>query len=206
MIQNILQLLRDELDAYLTDNVGDRVLLGNIALSTSLNGTEGYMQDTIVISLVNVIEEATLKNKSAYQRYSISQEVENPPKFLNLFLLFSANYNNSGNAGTETPYINALTSLSQVVEFFQSKPVFTVQNSPNINNLQDPFLQDVRIAMHLYSLTFEQVNHLWGSLGGKQLPFVLYEARVLPLRRERPIGRGALIQDVKSEALQKASD
>ena len=159
------------------------------------------MQDKIVLSLVNLIEEVTLKNSSPYRSSNFEQTIENPPVFLNLFLLFTANFTSPQGTGSSSqiPYNNGLTLLSTVIEFFQSQNVFTVQNAPDPDTIQDPKLQNLKIVMDLYPLTFEQVNHLWGSLGGKQMPFVLYKARVLPLKKERIVNRGSLIQDIKTE-------
>lgn len=202
MIRNILQLIANELNScILAENqelAEDPVVLGNIGLSTALGGGEAYMQDKIVLSLVNLMEEITLKNTSAYRGTSMLPQVENPPTFLNLFLLFSANFTSpqGGGNSSQTPYDNGIIFLSFVIQFFQSKRLFTVQNAPAPGLIQDPALQDIRIFMDLYPLTFEQMNHMWGSLGGKQLPFALYKARVLPLRKENILDRGAPVQEV----------
>ena len=179
------------------------VVLGNIGMSISFGGTETYLNGRIVLSLVNIMEESTMKNASAYQMNNGRPELANPPAFLNLFLLFTANFNNPpGNNGDSVAYNNSITRLSQVIEFFQSKRVFTVQNSPDPNIVQDPDLQDLRVAMDLYSMTFEQVNHLWGSLGGKQAPFVMYKAWITPVKRDLVTKRGELIRDVETNTIQ----
>lgn len=205
MIRTILQLLLNELSTCILEANSDieepPVVLGNIGLSSALGGAESYMQDKIVLSLVNLMEEVTLKNASPYPNNSAQPVVQNPPTFLNLFLLFTANFTSpqGASSSSQVPYNNGLTLLSSVIEFFQSQRIFTVQNSPAIDMVQHPALQELKIAMELFPLTFEQVNHLWGSLGGKQMPFVLYKARVLPLKKERVVRRGALIHDVQAE-------
>ena len=203
MIRTILQLLVNQLTTCILRENQDMeeapVVLGNIGLASALGGNESYMQDKIVLSVVNLIEEAAMKNMSPYRSFASQPEVENPPTFLNLFLLFTANFASpQGGGSSQVPYDNGITLLSTVIEFFQSQNVFTVQNTPAPDTLQHPALQDVRIAMDLYPLTFEQVNHLWGSLGGKQMPFVMYKARILPLSKENILRRGANIQDVQS--------
>ncbi|TSE10400.1 MULTISPECIES: DUF4255 domain-containing protein [Aquimarina] len=205
MIRTILQLLVNQLTSYILQVNEDieepPVVLGNIGLSNALGGSESYMQDKIVLSLVNLIEETTMKNSSPYRSASFQPEVENPPIFVNLFLLFTSNFTSPQGAGSSSqiPYNNGITLLSTVIEFFQSQNIFTAQNSPAMDIIQNPSLQDIRIAVDLYPLTFEQVNHLWGSLGGKQMPFVMYKARVLPLKREKITARGGLIQDVQTK-------
>lgn len=187
-------------------NVDDPpVVLGNIGMSEGIGGNDGYMNHRIVLSLVNIMEEVTLKNTSAYTKLNDRFELSNPPVYLNLFLLFTANSTSKGSE-SESHYLNGLTRLSQIITFFQSKNVFSVQYSPTSNVLQDSELQDLRVNLDLYSMTFEQINHLWGTLGGKQVPFVMYKAGILPVSRDQKTGRGAYIQEIGSEVKQIRQD
>ncbi len=179
------------------------VILGNIGLSEGLGGNEGHMQGKIVLSLVNLMEEATLKNISAYSTVGNHFEIANPPVFLNLFLLFTANFTSSGNVSSATDYSAGLTRLSQIIEFLQSKRVFTIQNSPTSNALYNADIQHIKVTIELFSMTFEQINHLWGSLGGKQMPFVMYKAGILPVKRHFTTLKGAYIQDVEIDSISK---
>ena len=43
-------------------------------------------------------------------------------------------------------------------------------------------LESFKLIFDLYSPTLEEVNHLWGTLGGRQYPFVLYVLRMLELK------------------------
>ncbi len=202
MIQPILNLLVVQLSDYIrqvSTNVDEPpVVLGNIGMSQGLGGNEGYTQGRLVLSLVNIMEEPTLKNSSHYNRLNGHHEILNPPAFLNLYLLFTANFTNSGSVSDDTDYSNGLTRLSQLIQFFQGKNVFTVQNSPTSNALNDPELQDLRVNLELHSMTFEQVNHLWGSLGGKQVLFAMYKAGIIPVKRDLVTGRGREIQDISA--------
>ena len=207
MIQIIMNMLVGQLSDYIrrvSNNVDEPpVVLGNIGLAEGLGGSEGYMQGRIVLSLVNIMEEATLKNLSPYNYLNDRYEVTNPPVFLNLFLLFTANFTSRGNVSDDTDYSRGLTRLSQLIEFFQSKSVFTFQNSPNPNTINDPDVQNTKVTMELFSMTFEQINHLWGSLGGKQVPFVMYKAGIVPIKRDLIILRGGYIQDIRIDSISK---
>lgn len=195
MIYEALSIIRDELEAYfrsLQDDTAD-VVLENIALLETPNDTN--LKDKVVISMVNVEEESTLKNLSNKVRLNGGVSLVMPPVYLNLYLLFCANY--VGGNPPRNSYTLALTRLSTVIQFFQNKRTFTLADSPNatlgqsVEKLNDPDLSSLRVTMELYTLTFEQINHLWGSLGGKQLPFVMYKARLVQiqdkLQKEVPI-------------------
>jgi hypothetical protein len=219
MIQQVLNLIIKQLNKYFvlvntaTPGTILQVVAGNIALSSVVNGgTANYMNNNIVVTIVNLMEEGTLKNSSAYRLPPLNSEIENPPVFINAYLLFSANFSPElapGNGDSTNNYFNGVTGLSRVIEFFQGKNYFTFKNSPFEVTNQDPLVIDstavdlleLSLKMELVSLTFEQVNHLWGSLGGKQMPFVLYKAHVIPVKRTNIQGRGSLIQDIQTTSL-----
>jgi hypothetical protein len=79
--------------------------------------------------------------------------------------------------------------------------VFTVKSAPNSNPPADPDhpdLAELRLIMNMYTLTFEQINHLWGSLGGRQLPFVMYKVRLVKVRDHRVLAGGEVVREVHS--------
>ena len=50
--------------------------------------------------------------------------------------------------------------------------------------------------MELYTLTFEQINHLWGSLGGRQIPFAMYKLRLVAVTDNAVIREVPLIEEI----------
>ena len=104
----------------------------------------------------------------------------NRPIHLNLFLLFTANYRNYG---------TALRRLAQVLTFFQGKQKFTFANSPG-PNLPQAVSWTSRWSMDLLSLSFEEVNHLWGFLGTRESPFAIYRGRLVVISDQRLLETG----------------
>lgn len=185
MITEAAVFIRDEIRNYLQQvkavlNAQD-VLLGNIALLDN----QTKLADKVILTLVNVEEESAMKNNKSWYKNPISGGIEAtfPPVYLNLYMLFTATLPESGGE-TDTPYQRALTRIAAVVELFQSKKVFTLQNSPEFDpgELDESLLYEIRLVPELYTLTFEQINHLWGSLGGKQSPFVMYKIRLVKIQ------------------------
>lgn len=204
MINNALELLRSELDTYVKGLPGNTdpkyVTLGNVALMDAENSDA--LRNTLLITLVNVEEESTLKNVKIVQKQANgSVRFENPPVHLNLYVLICANFPDN--------YDNALIRLSQAIRFFQGKRVFNLQNAVSTslkNKAADPDeperleIQEMEILLDLYTMTFEQINHLWGSLGGKQIPFVMYKARLVKIREPRYAGDAPPIEIIQQEA------
>ncbi len=188
MIGLALKLLRDELSNYIFQNKtpddpieADDIILHNISLMESENNAD--LNNKIVITLVNTEEESTLKNSSNVFRTSNSVKYVEPPVFLNLYILISTTLGQD----LQDAYEFALGRLSLVIQFFQAKKSFTVKNSPfatiaGNNNIPQISKDELKLNVELYTLTFEQINHLWGSLGGKQVPFAMYKIRLVNIK------------------------
>ncbi|BAZ01013.1 hypothetical protein NIES37_50110 [Tolypothrix tenuis PCC 7101] len=177
MIFDAMRLIQVALQRYILEmepelGAGPIVLIDNIAMAEELGGPNNQLNGHVVMSLVNLQEETTLKNSSYYRLENNRTIYQNPPIHLNLFILFSALHNK---------YDTALRLLSRVVEFFQSQTEISFKATPGTGIGS----RDIRIVPDLYSLSFEQLNHLWGSLGGKQVPFVLYRARLVAVEAQK---------------------
>ena len=191
MIDKALLLLKSELTAFLVskgDNAAS-VIVDNIGLSETSNGTS--LIDSIVISLVNIEEESTLKNQSPLRRFGMSSPIyENAPVYLNLYVLLTCNYFGDG-------YMLALRRLSLVIQFLQAKNSFS--SASTMSGSTDPNdIQDLRFTMELYTLTFEQINHLWGSLGGRQVPFAMYKLRLVAISEHAIVREVPLIEEIET--------
>lgn len=204
MIAHALTIIQKELDTHLkvydAASTG-KVVLGNMAEGINTAGT-GVDRDKLVITIVNIKEEKTLKNLPNYVRNDAALKVsyENPPVFLNFLLLLTA---------THLSYISATVYLSRAIRFFQYKNVFT-QDDVAAGSLVAPEqvmeadqLVTFKLILDLYSPSIEEVNHLWGTLGGKQYPFVLYMMRMLDLKYKGESKETGLITDVVSDFYHK---
>ena len=122
MISKALGLLRDQLNLYIEslaetnpNNFIPPVVLGNIGQADSANAS-GSLEEMIVLTLVKIEEETTLKNGRHHIDQGNGVEYRNRPVNLNLYVLFSANYQS---------YEVALSQLSRVIAFFQGNRVCT---------------------------------------------------------------------------------
>lgn len=211
MIAHALTIVMNELNKHLADTSSKpgltppRAELGNPAegFATSAS-TGGLSRDMLYLSVVNIKEEKTLKNLPNYTRNdaTLKAAYENPPIFLNFLILLTA---------THTNYSNALTVLSKAIRFFQSRSVFTQDNvaPESITGVTiDPLdqLESFKLIFDLYSPTLEEINHLWGTLGGKQYPFVLYMVRMLDLKFQSVQRESGLITQVVSDFYHKKTE
>lgn len=190
MIDTVLLLLRNELANYLAELDPANVVVDNIGLLETPSGNT--LTENIVITLVNIEEESALKNQPALRRpFSGSATYENPPVYLNLYLLFTCNY--SGDH-----YQLALRRLSYIIRFIQSKNSFSAASSVAGSSLDltAQGIADLKFTLELYTLTFEQINHLWGSLGGRQVPFAMYKMRLAIISDRAVVRKVPLIEEI----------
>jgi len=98
-------------------------------------------------------------------------------------------------------YTKSLKSLTKIIAFFQGKKVFTHNNTnyDGIDGLDD--LKSFKFITQLYTPTFEELNFIWGTLGGKQYPSVLYKVTLLEIEREVITKQGTVISGVENKNL-----
>jgi hypothetical protein len=204
MITHALSIVVNELNRHLQQEYGQPIPsaeLGNIAEGFRASaGGSGVSRDVLNVSLVNIKEEKTLKNTSHSVRDDVTKKAfyENPAVFLNLQILVVASH---------TSYTNALLMLSRAIRFFQLCNTFTEKSvasaSITTNAPVNPAdrLVAFKLIFDLHSPSMEEVNHLWGTLGGKQYPFALYMMRMLELKFHSMQSEIGLIADVQNNVL-----
>lgn len=205
MISHALTIVKNELDRHLATFGGTtpHAELGNVGEVAGTPGN-GPARNKVLLSVVNIQEERTLKNGPTYVRDDAALRVryENPPTFVNLAVLVTA---------THTKYDDALLALSRALVFFQFRSVFTQESvAPQsltdgapVNDLDR--LVEFRLIFNLWSPTLEEVNDMWGMLGGKQFPFALYSMRMLELKFHATERESGLITEIVNGFSHKAA-
>lgn len=183
MIDKVLRLLQTEVTGHLTRQpdltIAEPVQLANV---TRDDGTIAIPKESLGLTLINIEEERIHKPQSPTS-LSVDGRPQtlNPELRLNLYLLFAANF---------TDYLTSVTYLSATIGFFQGRNVFNRENTPAMDE------GIVRFAVDLYSLNLEQQNHLWGYLGGKYLPSVVYKVRLVRIQEGAVRREGARIKHI----------
>jgi hypothetical protein len=160
MIHEALTIISDKLNTYFTNRFSlneERLVLSNIVNqdgSVAINES-----DKMILTLINLQEEAIASMNSRMVGV-------NRPVNLNLFILFSA-YFTGGN------YEEALKFLSATIGFFQSNPVINHHNTPELDDSIE------KLSCEIVNTDLQSLSHLWGVLGGKHMPSVMYKIRMV---------------------------
>lgn len=178
MIHTSLSFLTQQINEYLKlktdDSETERIFLTSVATES-----EGVVipDSSLGLSLINIEEERHFKDQTTtvLNESGIAEQV-NPEIKLNLYILISANFQDTRHPDPTDDYVEGLKQLSYVISFFQSKYVFTPDNSPSMVSA-DPNLK--KLVVELYSYSFEQLYNFWSVVGTKYLPSVLYRVRLI---------------------------
>lgn len=147
------------------DLTEDIVVVSNIV---EQDGTvAANVTNRIVASLINVEKDTAPGGRPPAQlRSERPSTVSFPPIHTNLYLLFAGNFHGKN-------YTEALKFLSNTISFFQRNPLFTQQNSPELDRRID------RLSLDIENLNIKDLSSLWTVLSGKYLPSVLYKIRMI---------------------------
>ena len=177
MIYKVLKILKDEL--------GDNSVIDDIAKGDS-DATS--ISDRIVITLLNVEEEATLKNSPRFERITVQDHngyvKKNPSAYLNLYVMISAN---------RSTYENSLVDISKVIEIFQAKKVLT--------SVSTTTEEEFKFKIQLHSLPFDQLSYAWGLLGGKVMPSALYKISIIKIQQAGESSSPELISEIDIKSI-----
>ncbi len=178
MIFEVLQVVMEEVNAYFGTTA---VSLENIAnVEQDVDGES----NGVFLSLLNMKEEYALKNTSNNQINGTEINYRNPKISLNLYLMFSAN---------NATYKESLKSISKIIQFFQGKKVFTQDNTNYKKEDEMLDVKNFRFIVDLFTPSFEELNFIWGTLGGKQYPSVIYKVSLVEIERDATLRKGAVI-------------
>jgi hypothetical protein len=159
MFENILTTISNHLEAYLKNRLGSDhetpVLINRL---TNQDGSSTLANvNAVIISLVNIQQENLVS--------SSGNQGGNRPIHLNLYVLFSACFT--------TRYLDSFKYLSAVLSFFQANPVLNHSNCPDLDATIS------KLTFEIENLDTASVSQLWGVMGAKHMPFVLYKIRMV---------------------------
>jgi len=186
MIGDIFQVIIDDhLTPYIRvktqDNGTDSVItFGSIS---QLNDTDSdSLKNNIIMGLVNIEEDRISRKPDNYVR-TPDLTYKKPPVYLNLYVLFVANFD-------PLAYQASLNFITLIIKFFQAQNIFTHANSPNLPTAVDELIFDMK------TLSFQDLNNLWGILGSKYMPSVLYKVRLLSVSDDFTQGPAQIVQQI----------
>lgn len=182
MIYEALSCLAEEINEFFRIRL--KISEEKVTLSAIVNqdGTIAIQgENKVLITLINIEKETIGKSNSGIGGSAVLIN-KSSALTINLYVMFSAYFTN-GN------YPEALRFISFIIAFFQQNSVFTRVNTPRMDK------EIEKLVFEMASISPEQLNNIWGSLGAKYMPSVIYKVRMLTydsniVREYRPLVSG----------------
>jgi hypothetical protein len=174
MIETAIRLIASELDQSLRrrGQGGPQPII----VSNLVDSGGGAVPDTIdkvAVFLVNIEREVVpARGLRPIDRGADRIGLTPAPVYLNLLVMFAANYSGS-------TYGEALKVIASTIAFFQGRPVFTHANTPTLDDGIE------QLTIEIENLNTTDLSNLWGIIGGRYLPSVLYRVRMIAIDSEQ---------------------
>ncbi|MFM9972354.1 MAG: DUF4255 domain-containing protein [Burkholderiales bacterium] len=193
MIDSAISLLATRLNDAIKINSN---VAHDIARASNLFEQSGNVvpdiDNTLVLFLVNVTRD-TFPHSSGQGRGGGSGWLAEGRSALHLTLSIMVAANFSGRH-----YTDALKYLSQSINFFRLNPVFDRNNAPDI----DPRIE--RLILDIENLPTNDLSNLWGILGGRYVPSILYKVRMITFNTNEVVGQSPTITRPATNAVAAA--
>lgn len=138
MIAQTLQFIRKKLSEDPSLNVSMQdIIADNLHILHNDTNKEG-----LFLSLVNIEEEGTMKNRPHHVRINNQLHRKEPPIVLNLYVLF---------AFRQSTYEKSITTLSELITFFQENKWFTAEDIMQTTQFDPPV---DKLIFELYNMNF----------------------------------------------------
>lgn len=185
MIDRAIAQIAAQLNEYLGGLLGtseDIVLVSNLL---GLDGSPAPDVNNRIILFMTSIEKDPVSQRAPEGKGGVFNGVQ--PLFLNIYLMVVANF-------TGANYPQSLKFLSLVISFFHRQPVIDHGNSPGLDQGIDKLVLDIENTQP------QAMSNIWGVLGGRYLPSVLYRVRMVAVGGNDIHGRVAHITEPSAGA------
>lgn len=162
MIDRSLQLVCDRLNAHLSAVFSvpeDLVALSPLSDAEGKPATEA--RNRLVLFLTNIAED-TVPRRGGPAR---SSEIGSArPIHLDIYFMLASGHD-------ADIYGEGLKLISAALMFFQANPVMNPRNTPE---MPDGLSQ---LSIEIANLRVEEIGQLWGNLGGRYVPSIMFKMR-----------------------------
>ncbi|MCG8700593.1 MAG: DUF4255 domain-containing protein [Bacteroidales bacterium] len=127
----------------------------------------------VIASLVNIERETSMGINPKMQYNSNGRHtMGKPPVFINVYLMFTSLF-------TGKNYLEGLKFISAIMEYLQGTPAIDHMNTPQLSDKIE------KITFENVNLDIQDLSQLWGAIGGKYMPSVLYKIRMITIDQDK---------------------
>lgn len=163
MIDLALGLVAQRLNSHLAARYGVQDDLVSLSPLTDPEGKQtADARNRLVMFLTNIAQDST--PRSPGRNRGAVQVMQAQPIHLDIYFMLASAYD----ADT---YAEGLKLISAALTYFQANPVMNPRNAPDMPRGLS------QISLDIANLKVEEMSQMWGNLGGRYVPSVMYKMR-----------------------------
>jgi hypothetical protein len=170
MIDRAVSLVAARLNAHLRARFGvSDDLVAVCGLADAEGKTPAEVRNRLAVFVIGITHDTMSRGVLGRPPIVAGRSPVNPmPVHLNVHLMLASSFDPEN-------YLESLKILSHAVQFFQVSPVFDRINAPEMDRAIE------QLSLEIENLDSQAVSQLWGVLGGRYLPSVLYRMRTVTI-------------------------
>ncbi len=191
VLENITKELSSFIDAQAGFSTGKKTVI--LAKPSNAKGEISLPDNCIAMSLINIKEDASNRSPLIKKRVEGDKVYTQAPGIsLDLSVIFIANFPND--------YVSELNYITKVIEFFQEKDTFSIENTPSLKK-QNRYFEN--LVFRLGTTKLEEQHHIWNQLGIKYMPSVIYNVGKILIQEDEILSETKVARRVATKLVNK---
>lgn len=174
MIGSTLDFIAQELNSTICQRLSINPSAVNKVVLSSIIDPDGSItvkeKNVLLLKLINIEMDPMANGPQPTAQTSINGNivVETSPIYLNLKIVLAAHF-------SPEQIKSGLDLLTMGISYLQGKPSWVPQNTPGLPTGTH------KLFFEMETLDMHQISHLWGAIGVKYMPSVVYKLKMLTI-------------------------
>ena len=169
MIDAALNMTVAKLNGHLSGRYGAPEDIAVLAPLTDADGKPTELsRNRLALFITNISEDSMPRRSQPRGASIVGLAAGEDPLHLDIYAMLAASYD-------ANIYGEGLKMLSAGLMYFQSYPIMTPQNTPEMPKGMQ------QLSFEISNLRVEEMGQMWGNLGGRYVPSVMFKIRTITL-------------------------
>lgn len=169
MIDQVLTLVAAQLNGHLAGQLRTSEDIVSLSPLTDFEGKPAdNIRNKLAFFITNIAQDQMPRGVRGGPGSSLGHVTGVNPLHLDIYVILAA-------AHDPDKYVEGLKQLSMALRYFQAQPVMTAQNTPELP------AGVKQLSFEISNLKVEEMGQMWGNLGGRYVPSVMFKMRFVTI-------------------------
>ncbi len=188
MIDQVLTLVASRLNGHLAGQFRTSEEVVSLSPLTDVEGKPAdNIRNKLALFITNIAQDQMPRGVRSGRGSALGQVNGVTPVHLDIYVMLAA-------AHDPDKYVEGLKQLSMALRFFQAQPVMTSQNTPELPAGLE------QLSFEISNLKVEEMGQMWGNLGGRYVPSVMFKMRFVTIDAGAVTGIAPVIRSPQRSA------